>query len=89
VNPADLKKDRHFLDCVSQKKIPWGHKSLLHIPGVHAYLRDDIIKRREFDAYIGALRYTGPQTMEQAWHYFKFMVKGARPEPGVDLERLQ
>jgi hypothetical protein len=81
-------KPVQVLDRVQQQKIPWGNKHLLHIPGAHAFLTKDIIKRREFDAYIGALHYNGPQTMEQAWHYFKFIVKGAQPD-AVDLEKLQ
>ena len=35
------------LTRVKQQKIPWRNRSLLHIPGAHAYLTRDIIKRRE------------------------------------------
>jgi hypothetical protein len=75
------------LERVSQQKIPWGNRNLLHIPGAHKYLSNDIVNRRQFDAYIGALHYTGPQTMEQAWHYFKFIVKGAQPDR-ADLDAM-
>jgi hypothetical protein len=49
---------------VDQVKIPWGDKDLLRIPGAHDFLRADMANRKRFDAYIGALHYTGPQTME-------------------------
>lgn len=77
---ANPNTELRVLDRYKQKRIPWGNRNLLHIPGAHAFLAKDIIKRREFDAYIGALHYNGPQTMEQAWHYFKYIVKGAQPD---------
>jgi hypothetical protein len=76
---AQLDDDLTVLDSVDQERIPWGNNHLLHVKGAHAFLRGEYSKRKAFDAYIGALHHIEPQTMEQAWHHFKFVVKQMMP----------
>ncbi|KAJ1629639.1 hypothetical protein T492DRAFT_873122 [Pavlovales sp. CCMP2436] len=79
---------KEVLEDVQTTCIPWGNNHLLHIPGAHGYLEGEYRKSKAFDIYIGSLYAMGPQTMDQAWHYYKFIVKQQRPtdrdieEPG-------
>ncbi|KAJ1616913.1 hypothetical protein T492DRAFT_894601, partial [Pavlovales sp. CCMP2436] len=54
----------------------------------HGYLEREYRKKKEFDIYIGSLYALGPQTMDQAWHYYKFIVKQQRPTDR-ELDELQ
>ncbi|KAJ1622492.1 hypothetical protein T492DRAFT_885112 [Pavlovales sp. CCMP2436] len=67
------------LDNVQAKYVPWDDHHLLHIPGAHEFLTSEYRKRKQFDIYIGTLYAMGPQSMEQAWHYYKYIVKQQRP----------
>ncbi|KAJ1630926.1 hypothetical protein T492DRAFT_870775 [Pavlovales sp. CCMP2436] len=67
------------LDNVQAKCVPWEDHHLLHIPGAHEFLTSEYRKRKQFDIYIGTLYAMGPQSMEQAWHYYKYIVKQQRP----------
>ncbi|KAJ1618982.1 hypothetical protein T492DRAFT_891135 [Pavlovales sp. CCMP2436] len=66
------------LDNVDALCVPWKDHHLLHIPGAHEFLSNEYRKRKQFDIYIGTLYAMGPQTMDQAWHYYKYIVKQQR-----------
>ncbi|KAJ1626513.1 hypothetical protein T492DRAFT_878318 [Pavlovales sp. CCMP2436] len=66
-------------DYKTMADVDMANNHLLHIPGAHGYLAGEYRKRKSFDTYIGALYAMGPQTMDQAWHYYKFIVKQQRP----------
>ncbi|KAJ1635817.1 hypothetical protein T492DRAFT_835834 [Pavlovales sp. CCMP2436] len=68
-----------ILSNVQTKCIPWQDNHLLHIPGAHGYLEGEYRKKKAFDIYIGTLYAMGPLTMDQAWHYYKFIVKQQKP----------
>ncbi|KAJ1631353.1 hypothetical protein T492DRAFT_839272 [Pavlovales sp. CCMP2436] len=68
-----------ILEDVNTVCIPWRNNHLLHIPGAHKYLETEYRKKKEFDINIGTLYALGPQTMDQAWHYYKYIVKQQRP----------
>ncbi|KAJ1619651.1 hypothetical protein T492DRAFT_1130211 [Pavlovales sp. CCMP2436] len=70
--------DFQVLDNVQAKCVPWDDHHLLHIPGAHEFLTNEYRKRKQFDIYIGTLYAMGPQSMEQAWHYYKYIVKQQR-----------
>ncbi|KAJ1626786.1 hypothetical protein T492DRAFT_877881 [Pavlovales sp. CCMP2436] len=74
-NQADVQ----VLDNVQAVCVPWKKHHLLHIPGAHEFLSGEYRKRKEFDIYIGTLYAMGPQSMDQAWHYYKYIVKQQRP----------
>jgi hypothetical protein len=74
--PAESKE---ILENVQTRCIPWANNHLLHIPGAHGYLQGEYRKKKAFDIYIASLYAMGPQTMDQAWHYYKFIVKQQRP----------
>ncbi|KAJ1629340.1 hypothetical protein T492DRAFT_840886 [Pavlovales sp. CCMP2436] len=72
-------KDVQVLDNVQAICVPWKKHHLLHIPGAHDYLTGEYRRRKQFDIYIGTLYAMGPQSMDQAWHYYKYIVKQQRP----------
>jgi hypothetical protein len=74
-----LTRDVQSLDRVLQKRVPWDNNHLLHVKGASQFMREELKRKTDFDLYIGKLHYFGPQTMEQVWHYFKFIVKGMKP----------
>ncbi|KAJ1637470.1 hypothetical protein T492DRAFT_1125806 [Pavlovales sp. CCMP2436] len=75
----DPAQEVEHLAAVETRCIPWGSNHLFHIPGAHSYLEAEYRKRKQFDIYIGTLYALGPQTMDQAWHYYKYIVKGQQP----------
>ncbi|KAJ1636203.1 hypothetical protein T492DRAFT_835427 [Pavlovales sp. CCMP2436] len=72
-------KDVQVLDNVQAVCVPWQKHHLLHIPGAHKFLTGEYRRRKQFDIYIGTLYAMGPQSMDQAWHCYKYIVKQQRP----------
>ena len=58
------------------KHTPWGRASLTHLPGVKDYLRNQKETAHKKDMEMQLLAEFGPQTLDQAWMYFKHWVKG-------------
>ena len=58
------------------KHTPWGRAPLTHLPGVKEYLRGMKETAHKKDMEMQLLAEFGPQTLDQAWMYFKHWVKG-------------
>ena len=58
------------------KHTPWGRASLVHLPGVREYLREQKQSSHDKDTQMQLLAEFGPQNIEQAFQYFKHWVKG-------------
>ena len=52
---------------------------LLHIPGAHNFCANHERKIKQFETYLTVLYEMGPQTLEQAWHYYKFIAMQQKP----------
>ena len=63
---------------VGWKHTPWGRAQLTHLPGVRDFLRNQKEAAARKDLEMQLLAEYGPQSLEQAWEYFKHWVK-ARP----------
>jgi hypothetical protein len=64
---------------------PWGRGSLVHLDGVREYLRGRDENANEKDKEMQILAELGPQSIEQAWLYFKHWVKGRQLTDAVTL----
>ena len=53
---------------------PWGSDQLTHLEGVRQFLRDELEHGEEQTLYMNLLAEHGPQTLEEAWMYFKHWV---------------
>jgi hypothetical protein len=69
--------------------VPWrnsrhgvgnGKPHLMHLPGAHSFVTENMRNEVQFNVYLHKLYTFGPQTLEEAWHYYKFIVKGAKPQ---------
>lgn len=56
------------------RSTPWGTDQLTHLPGVRDFLRDEFEHGEEQTLYMNLLAEHGPQTLEEAWMYFKHWV---------------
>ena len=54
---------------------PWGTSTLLHLPGVRDYFRNQYERSQANDIQMQLLADHGPQDIESAWTYFKHWVK--------------
>jgi hypothetical protein len=54
----------------------WGRGQLTHLPGVRDYLRSKKIAQEQATLDLNQLAELGPQSLDQAWTYFKAWVKG-------------
>ena len=61
----------------------WKKEQLTHLPGVRDYLRANAVKGKKNEFAMNLLAEHGPQTLEQAWMYFKHWVK-KRPITDTD-----
>ena len=57
---------------------PWGNASLVHLPGVKDWLANEEKHRSNVEFNLARLMRYGPQNIEQAWVYFKYLVKNHR-----------
>ena len=67
------------------KHTPWGRASLVHLPGVREYLRQQKESSNDKDMKMQLLAEFGPQNIEQAFQYFKHWVKGRPLSDAVAL----
>ena len=67
------------------KHTPWGRASLVHLPGVRDYLREQKQSAHDKDTQMQMLAEFGPQNVEQAFQYFKHWVKGRPLSDAVAL----
>jgi hypothetical protein len=56
------------------KATPWGTDQLTHLPGVRQFLRDELEEGEKQTLHMNLLAEHGPQTLEEAWMYFKHWV---------------
>ena len=63
----------------------WGNRQLTHLPGVRDFLRNNEIHRNEAELQMNLLAEYGPQSLEEAWMYFKHWVKGRPVKPDMCL----
>lgn len=61
---------------IKVRHTPWGNAPLTHLPGVRDYLAKETTKRSEFEKRISELSMFGPQNVEDAWLYYKYLVRG-------------
>ena len=67
---------------------PWGRTQLTHLHGVRDYLRADAIKADEESFKLNMLAEYGPQTLQDAWIYFKHWVKKRPIDDPLTLTNL-
>lgn len=67
------------------KHTPWGRSSLVHLPGVRDYLRQQKQDAHNKDTKMQLLAEFGPQNIEQSFQYFKHWVKGRPLSDAVAL----
>tara|TARA_Y100000768_G_scaffold36748_2_gene24018 strand:- start:1195 stop:2178 length:984 start_codon:yes stop_codon:yes gene_type:complete len=67
------------------KHTPWGRQSLTHLPGVSTYLAEQKRNGMDADTRMQMLAEFGPQSLEDAWKYFKHWVKGRPVTDAVTL----
>jgi len=68
------------------QRIPFKDKSLVNLPGVHAYLKAEMDKEFAFRFYLSKLYAFGPKSLEEAWDYFRYIVK-KKDIQKVDIEQ--
>ena len=56
------------------RSTPWGTDQLTHLPGVRQFLRDEFEEGEKQTLHMNLLAEHGPQTLEEAWMYFKHWV---------------
>lgn len=71
---------------------PWGTDQLTHLPGVRQFLRDEFEEGEKQTLHMNLLAEHGPQTLEEAWMYFKHWVaerplSEAQCDTAVDPDR--
>jgi hypothetical protein len=54
---------------------PWGNKPLTFIPEVRQYLEGPILNRDHVIKVLSKLKLTGPRNIEEAWVYYKYIVR--------------
>lgn len=64
---------------------PWGRSTLVHLPGVREYLREQKQAAHDKDTQMQLLAEMGPQNLEQSFAYFKHWVKGRPMSDAVSL----
>lgn len=57
------------------KYTPWGNKPLTFLPEVRKYLEGPILNRDHVIKVLTKLKLTGPRTIEEAWIYYKYIVR--------------
>lgn len=58
---------------------PWEKNTLVHLPGVHDFLRGEYNNRVDYEKRKSQLWYHGPQNIDDAWLYYKWFVRGMKP----------
>jgi len=64
----------------TKKHTPWGNKPLLHVPGVAELLEGPATNRDHVIKVLTKLKLTGPRNINEAWIYYKYIVRGV----GID-----
>lgn len=59
---------------------PWGNKPLTFLPGVAEFIDQGVDRRDTVIKYITKLKMKKPQTLEEAWIYYKYILR----EAGLD-----
>ena len=54
---------------------PWGNKDLTHVPGVQEFIVGPIDNRDKVIKTLTKLKLTGPRTLDEAWLYYKYIVR--------------
>jgi hypothetical protein len=71
LNPLNGRYEEMTRECT-----PWGNKSLLHLDDVCAWLKLPTLNRDKVAKAISILKMTTPLDLEQAWIYYKYIVRG-------------
>ena len=81
-------KTKVGLPRVGWKHTPWGNAPLTGLPGVREYLRGERERGHEHEMRLNMLAEFGPQSISDAWMYFKHWVKGRPLSDAVMLPGL-
>lgn len=65
----------------------WGKNQLTHLNGVREFLREKKTRAEEHEFAMNVLAEFGPNTIDQAWTYFKHWVKGQPVSPEECLSK--
>ena len=60
---------------IARKRTPWGNKNLFQVEGVKEYLAGAIDNRMEFILKLTRLKLNGPQNVNEAYLYYKYIVR--------------
>lgn len=63
-----------------KKYTPWGNKPLTFLPGVPELLEGPIMNRDVVIRTLTKLKATGPKNINEAWIYYKYLIRGV----GID-----
>lgn len=63
---------------------PWGAKPLFHIDDVRQYLEGYLRMRSEFQIKLAHLLVDYPRSLEEAWIYYKYLIRGASLPSGIN-----
>lgn len=64
----------------TKKHTPWGNKKLTHLPGVDKLLEGPATNRDHVIKVLTKLKMTAPRNIDEAWIYYKYIVRGV----GID-----
>lgn len=72
---APVQTFEEYLKSLPFNPTPWGNKKLVHLKGVAEYLDKFVDKRKEVEKAITKLTFLGPRNLEEAWVYYKYMIR--------------
>ena len=69
---------------------PWGNKPLVNLPGVSEFLDQGLDRRSKVIAYIAKLKANGPRNLNEAYMYYKYILRREAVDEDVcfELEEL-
>ena len=82
LNPISGRLEETERECT-----PWGNKSLLHLNDVCEWLKLPIMNRDKVAKSISILKMTTPTNIDEAWIYYKYIVRGIAIDGGVLKEQ--
>lgn len=82
LNPISGKLEETERECT-----PWGNKSLLHLNDVCEWLKLPIMNRDKVAKSISILKMTTPTNIDEAWIYYKYIVRGIAIDGSVLKEQ--
>jgi len=81
-NPINNKFEETERECT-----PWGNKSLLHLNDVCEWLKLPVMNRDKVAKAISILKMTTPNNIDEAWIYYKYIVRGLAIDGAVLKEQ--